>query len=969
MRSVVFLLLLCLSAIGLATQGWSAQTHDEFRGWIEHFKQSEKGPFKLIRWFCKDGTVLPPQPGACTPHGGGIQHGQWNDPAIMLRESGYYIGNILAAVDVETLADNNGDRGYLKHILIERYLMAIDDGWIFRGARYYRGAIQIEDEVTGARRLLIALAKAQQNRPRDFLLLRTAARLLPHGVESPDVAQVRRLSTQLGEQDAGFQKLRNKIHSQPDAGDARLVREYAVYYAEVDALKDYLDLAYAIDGVYQPRQLDTVLAELVHNMPRQQLTVAINRARRQLNQGPGPVERLHITAHLLADLRNEFIHLKTPAQLIVALDSSLALEREVFITGTALRSVFSTLSRRQRIDLLKHVLMALYGCGELGLRQWKSMSKVIEQLLRDDISLSDYRWHLRYLSRLNGWVDRSYRYHFASTIEKFTEIEDKARVFIPDQLRGGIMLFGSALLDGMSIDANHQAGVAHELFGKTVGSGLRMLNPGLARGILLTDTDDDTRILKNDAIYVLPETTPELPPVAGILTMGEGNALSHVQILARNLGIPNVVINDSTYKLLRKHHGSKVVMAVSPGGRVLIERDGSQWDSVFGSIKAANHNLIDADVQKLDLQVRDLLELDQLRARDAGRIAGPKAANLGELRKHFPEHVPQGIVIPFGVFHDLLQMDGPVTGQSMFEWMQGEYRRMARLTGDKKQQARKAFLMTVRTWILQTEPGPVFRERLRTALSRHFGEDESYTLFVRSDTNMEDLPGFTGAGLNLTVPNVRGFASLLDAIKQVWASPFDERAFEWRQKRMRRPEHVYISVLLMPSIAVDKSGVMVTIDAAADKPGWITVASNEGIGGAVQGQAAEELRINIKTGQVQLLAEASSSMRRVLNTRGGLDSIPVSGKNYVLSPENIQQLSWLARELPQRYPMLDELGHSTAADVEFGYTENKLVLFQARPYLASRRAQKSRFLKDMDAGLRTSGQRRIRLDEVPLELR
>ena len=48
-----------------------------------------------------------------------------------------------------------------------------------------------------------------------------------------------------------------------------------------------------------------------------------------------------------------------------------------------------------------------------------------------------------------------------------------------------------------------------------------------------------------DGIYVLPETVSELPPVGGILTAGAGNPLSHVQLLARNLGIPNVAIDEA----------------------------------------------------------------------------------------------------------------------------------------------------------------------------------------------------------------------------------------------------------------------------------------------------------------------------------------------------------------------------------------------------------------------------------------
>ena len=56
------------------------------RGWIAEMKASPRGPFARIRWFCKDGTMLPPTPYACEPHGGGSQHGEWTDRVKQLRQ-------------------------------------------------------------------------------------------------------------------------------------------------------------------------------------------------------------------------------------------------------------------------------------------------------------------------------------------------------------------------------------------------------------------------------------------------------------------------------------------------------------------------------------------------------------------------------------------------------------------------------------------------------------------------------------------------------------------------------------------------------------------------------------------------------------------------------------------------------------------------------------------------------------------
>ena len=49
------------------------------RQWITEMKQAPRGPFRRLRWFCKDGTVHPPKPYPCAKRGGGHQHGEWSD--------------------------------------------------------------------------------------------------------------------------------------------------------------------------------------------------------------------------------------------------------------------------------------------------------------------------------------------------------------------------------------------------------------------------------------------------------------------------------------------------------------------------------------------------------------------------------------------------------------------------------------------------------------------------------------------------------------------------------------------------------------------------------------------------------------------------------------------------------------------------------------------------------------------------
>jgi hypothetical protein len=153
-------------------------------------------------------------------------------------------------------------------------------------------------------------------------------------------------------------------------------------------------------------------------------------------------------------------------------------------------------------------------------------------------------------------------------MDKLGEIEPLAGLFIQDQLRGSPLLFYSQALDALSRDANRLAGVRQKFFDRDIGAGLTALNPGLARGVLRASPDmkrlDDFRA---DGIYVLPETVADLPPLAGILTAGAGNPLSHVQLLARNLGIPNIAVDVCSSRATRQRR-QPIVLAVGAAGFV-----------------------------------------------------------------------------------------------------------------------------------------------------------------------------------------------------------------------------------------------------------------------------------------------------------------------------------------------------------------------------------------------------------------
>ena len=56
-----------------------------------------------------------------------------------------------------------------------------------------------------------------------------------------------------------------------------------------------------------------------------------------------------------------------------------------------------------------------------------------------------------------------------------------------------------------------------------------------------------------------------------------------------------------------------------------------------------------------------------------------------------------------------------------------------------------------------------------------------------------------------------GVENVISAVPKVWASPFSERAFAWRQAHMDQPEYVFPAVLLLLSVNSDKSGLSMHI--------------------------------------------------------------------------------------------------------------------------------------------------------------
>ncbi|MDH3887214.1 MAG: pyruvate phosphate dikinase, partial [Gammaproteobacteria bacterium] len=382
-------ILICISFSVSARDTPTAAANPEYQQWIEAMKTRPRGPFKELRWFCNDGTVLPPKAYACVDHGGGYQHGAWSKHTLTLREHGYKIANLLAGYNPEAELEQADFIDAYNQLLIEKYLVAADDGWIFREALFYRGAIQEEDEREGGRKLLLALSGKPEWISSRYPALRIGAVLVSHGESTASVQKVRQVSAALSDQDSGFNDLRGKIHGTPDAGDAQRVRDYAAGVSDPAMQAKYEELAIDIDLVYQGVPLPQKLresAKVFSGGPWLQEILRDSAA--ELEKDPAASNRYQVTAHLLAKLRDALPRIKSASARLRVIDLGLDVETENFSSSAELREQLATASRHQHIIWLGAAVDAAYGTGAINARGRKELQKSLAGIEADRISLS-----------------------------------------------------------------------------------------------------------------------------------------------------------------------------------------------------------------------------------------------------------------------------------------------------------------------------------------------------------------------------------------------------------------------------------------------------------------------------------------------------------------------------------------------------------------------------------------------------
>jgi len=921
--------------------------------YVEQFKTDPRGPYKDIRWFCKDGSIVPPKERCSEP--GGVQRARYKDEVESLGKTNkIYLGQILATTPNQDFWDEANQNSRLKQYQLERYLRAIDNGWILRRAQFYRGAYQAEDEENWGIKFYEWLLAKDDVISEQYFLIRESVKDIPHQGNDNKLQNIRAVSKNISDEYAPFMDLRVKIHGQPEMSDLAKVKSFKENNKaklSPGLIKQFDELIADMEFVYKPMDLNSLEKYLKNISNESTLKDSISLFIKKYSQGGSIKEKISGAIDLIWHIRKNLLTEKKSKGRLALLDISIKLEEIVF------REIdkWETFSVNELLLKNYFLCKVIAATGYIEIWEWEYVKPKLSPPNYEAINLGELNTYVEHSRRIVEWGTGMARSNYEDVINLYAGFEPLGYGFLDDRIRSALLLPLGKVVERLNKFVSSQASFSNNIMDLEDNGSVRGLNPGYAMGELVVISDSPEEInFSADKIYVFDRPPADLKPVAGIATVTEGNIVSHVQLLARNLGIPNAVISPTILNDLKKYSGRKVFYAVSKKGTVILkpaEKMSSTEKKLFEK-KERSDERIKVPVDKLELNNTKIVNIRNLRAVSSGKICGPKAANLGELKYLFPDKVVEGFVISFGIFREHLDQLMPGKSITYWQFLNNIFVETSEMQKrNVKQEEIDAFTLQqldeLRNAIKRIKLLPGFVNDLeanfKIILNKPMG---SIAVFIRSDTNMEDLKDFTGAGLNLTIFNVVGKEEILQGIRDVWASPYSERSYKWRQKFLLNPENVFPSLLIIPTVNVDKSGVMITKGITSGNDDDITVAFSRGAGGAVEGQAAETYLL-AKNGENILLSPSREIRFNVLPETGGSTKGISYFQNPILEQNDLVMLRVLASEIKSKLKSEGNNSPIGPQDIELGFLNEKIWLFQIRPFVENKNAAKSEYLESI----------------------
>jgi pyruvate,water dikinase len=327
-----------------------------------------------------------------------------------------------------------------------------------------------------------------------------------------------------------------------------------------------------------------------------------------------------------------------------------------------------------------------------------------------------------------------------------------------------------------------------------------------------------------------------------------------------------------------------------------------------------------------------VINLDQL-GKDDIEMVGGKNASLGEMISHLSDlgvSVPGGFATTSNAFNRFLNETG------LLDKINSELKTLD--VNDVKKLAETG--KKIRTWIIEQELPKDLEQEVRESFETMSG-GEDIAVAVRSSATAEDLPDASFAGQQETFLNIRGIDNVLIAIKEVFASLYNDRAISYRVHKGFEHEGVALSAAVQRMVRSETgaAGVMFTLDTESGFDQVVFITSSYGLGEMVVQGAVNPDEFYISK---QLLANGKPSViRRNLGSKhkkmvyGDEGSTAKSVKTVDVEKQDRMQFSLSTEELTSlaKQAVTIEKHYGQAMDIEWAKDgdTNEIFIVQARP--------------------------------------
>ena len=327
-----------------------------------------------------------------------------------------------------------------------------------------------------------------------------------------------------------------------------------------------------------------------------------------------------------------------------------------------------------------------------------------------------------------------------------------------------------------------------------------------------------------------------------------------------------------------------------------------------------------------------VINLDQL-GKDDIEMVGGKNASLGEMISHLSDlgvSVPGGFATTSNAFYQFLTETG------LLDKINNELKTLDVNDVNKLAETGKK----IRTWIIEQELPKDLEQAVRDSFEA-MSDGKEIAVAVRSSATAEDLPDASFAGQQETFLNIRGIDNVLIAIKEVFASLYNDRAISYRVHKGFEHEGVALSAAVQRMVRSETgaAGVMFTLDTESGFDQVVFITSSYGLGEMVVQGAVNPDEFYVSK---QLLANGKPAIiRRNLGSKhkkmiyGDEGSTTKSVKVIDVEKEDRMQFSLSTEELTSlaKQAMTIEKHYGQAMDIEWAKDgdTNEIFIVQARP--------------------------------------